>query len=84
VTIAPGLDYLGRCTWSFSYAVPGPNIKGARIALAGAAATMIFTDSDRFWNDKTHDVAKAATYLEGTGISWRELLPRVRAELERD
>jgi hypothetical protein len=46
----------------FCFAVPGPNIKGARIALAGAAAT----------------------YLEGTGISWRELLPRVRAELERD
>lgn len=59
-------------------------MKRARISLAGAVAPMIFTDSHPPWNDNTHDIDEAASYLEGSGISWRELLPRVRAELERD
>ena len=76
----------GRARYWPTWAAPSMTdaIKSARISLAGPAAAMIFTDSDQFWNSDNHDVETAASYLQGTGISWRDLLPRVRAELERD
>lgn len=88
VSLTPGPDggYSGRALYWPTWAAPSTTdaIKSARISLGGPVAAMIFTRSDELWNGDTHDVEKAAAYLEGTGISWRELVPRVRAELERD
>ena len=84
VTIVPTSDYPGSCRWSHQLPVVNANIKDARVSLAGPVAAMIFTDSEQFWNDDTHDVEKADAYLTETGVSSCELLPRVRAELERD